>query len=580
MREMGSLAENREKLHKVWFWLGFLAVSAMAVPYLLLGEDAIFTYHDQLDGELIAYILQAKHLFRGSTLPEFMGGVSKTALTLPAPGFVILFLSGHYFAALLLMKMIGSLSGYVGMYLLAREVTGKRIPAMLVGVLFAYLPFLPVYGLSQFGIPLLLWCVIQLKKGRHELAACLCVAFYTLTSSLVLVGFGLLAMGLVWLAWLFWTDRKAVLRSAMAWGLMLGLYIAENWRLLGEVLGFGGSLSHKAEYVLTADSFVSAFWQGLTAGGQHSEDYHLLLLLVTLALLLAGYTSQSAEVRRLQTVIRGCFLCNVFLASVAALWDSMPGVFLRSRLSALGAFQLDRLLWIAPAFWYLAFACALALGGCLFTQKSRVMGAVALSVMCVAMCVTGIRLLLSGDVKSNIQKLRNPDYGILSYREYYAIGVMEQAADYLREMTGKSQQEYRVVSLGIDPAAALYHGFYCLDGYSNNYPLEYKHSFRRVIAPELERSEYLRGYFDDWGNRCYLFSGECPGYYTIEKGGFYFQDYLLDAEALKALGGDYLLSAAYIANAEEQGLRLMNEAPFETEDSYYGIYVYEIEWHG
>lgn len=109
-----------------------------------------------------------------------------------------------------------------------------------------------------------------------------------------------------------------------------------------------------------------------------------------------------------------------------------------------------------------------------------------------AAAVCGVQILLAGDVKSNIQKLRNPDYGLLSYREYYAIGVMEQVKDFLGEAAGTEPSEYRVVSLGIDPAAALYHGFYCLDGYSNNYPAEYKHDFRRVLAPELERSDYLK----------------------------------------------------------------------------------------
>ena len=194
--------------------------------------------------------------------------------------------------------------------------------------------------------------------------------------------------------------------------------------------------------------------------------------------------------------------------------------------------------------------------------------------MGVAAGATGVRLLLGGDIKSNVQKLRDPQYGMMSFSDYYAIGVLEQVRDFLEEQTGMRQEEYRVVSLGIDPAAAYYHGFYCLDGYSNNYSLAHKQAFREVLRPELEKSEYLRVLFDEWGNRCYLFSSECPGYYTIEKHGFFFQNYQLNAAALQDMGCDWILSAAYIGNAESQGLVLMNEAPFETKDSYYGIYVY------
>ena len=209
-----------------------------------------------------------------------------------------------------------------------------------------------------------------------------------------------------------------------------------------------------------------------------------------------------------------------------------------------------------------------------YVWKSR--AAVTVLVCLIVSGVTGITLLKESDIKSNLQKLRNPDYGVMSYSDYYAIGVLDQVEAYLAETTGKEQAAYRVVSLGIDPAAALYHGFYCLDGYSNNYALDYKHAFRRVIAPALAESDYLRAYFDEWGNRCYLFGTECPGYYTIEKNGFYFQHLELDTKALRDLGGDYLLSAAYIANSEELRLVLMREEPFETQDSYYRIFLYEV----
>lgn len=154
---------------------------------------------------------------------------------------------------------------------------------------------------------------------------------------------------------------------------------------------------------------------------------------------------------------------------------------------------------------------------------------------------------------------------------------MTQVEAYIYETTGQSKEDYRVVSLGIAPAAALYNGFYCLDGYSNNYTLEYKHAFRQIIEPELDKSEYLTEYFDDWGNRCYLFSAEIPGYYTVRKGGFYFADFSMNTDAFSELGGEYLFSAAYIENPEKTGLKLLREEPFETNDSYYKIYLYGLE---
>lgn len=574
---MNRQREVRRKFHRIWFLLGLAAVAVMAVPYLILGENAVFTYHDQLDGELIAYILQAKHLFQGDILPEFMGGMSKTALTLPAPGFVILFRFGNYFAALFAMQLVGSLVGYLGMYLLIREMGVCRGVAMATGILFAYLPFLPVYGLSQYGIPLLFWCVLQLKRKQHVLAAYLYVACYALTSSLALVGFGLLGIGMLRLFWLVRKQRDGVLSFLTAWLIMLIVYVAENFRLFGELFGANDAfVSHKSEYVLAADAFFPTLWRNLTRGGQHSEDYHMFLLLVTLIAVTAGFFVKKEAVKRLQRIIGGCLLWNLFLSLAAALSDSAVFVALRSNMEALRAFQVDRLLWIAPVFWYVAFACGAMLCAELLKEKKKAMGiTLAVLVSCGA-AAAGLQIFFAGDVKSNIRKIQDPNYGMLSFRDYYAVDVMPQVEDFLQAVTGLGPSEYGVVSLGIDPAAALYHGFYCLDGYSNNYALEYKHAFRRILAPELERSDYLREYYDDWGNRCYLFSSESPGYYTIEKGGFYFQDYRLDAGALKELGGDYLLSAAYIANAAEQGLILMNGDPLETEDSYYRIYIYEV----
>lgn len=602
----------------LWFWAGMLLMGLSVVPNLILGQESIFTYHDQLDGEMIAYILQAKHLFSGDILPEFMGGMSKTALTMPAPAYVLLFLGGDYFTALILMLLAGRLVGFAGMYLLAFHLTEKAPVAAAAGVLYGFLPFLPVYGLSQYGIPLLFWCGLNLREGKKLVCAYCCTAVFGLCSSLVLAGFGLLGMGAVVFIWDL-CRKKPSWHFLAAWQLLLGVYAAENFRLLCQLAGIGDAfVSHKAEYVLNASPFWSLFRQELFLGGQHSEGYHGVLLGVLLAALgvsLGAYLlsvpktpgtsgeqarslrrippasqAPSRPLRKLFAALPGeavqnlkqmglCMGSAVCLALGAAFWGSAGGIALREELGALGAFQLDRLLWIAPCLWYTAAACGFSALWSLVGQGrglGRLAAGCGMAVTVLAAAGAGFRILMAGDIKSNIQKLRNPQYRLLSYSDYYGVGVMEQVRDFLTEQTGKEQGEYYVVSLGIDPAAALYHGFYCLDGYSNNYSLDYKHLFRRVIAPELDKSEYLEGYFDTWGNRCYLFSAECPGYYTIEKNRFSFQDYQVDVEALEQMGAEYLLSAAPIGNARQQGLRLMRETPFETQDSYYQIYVYAI----
>ena len=605
----GSIKRAKtETAQKVWFLLGTLAVFFMAVPYILLGKDSLFVYHDQLDGEVIAYLLQARHLWDGSDiLPEFMNGAAKTALTMPAPACVLLYRMLPAEAALACMQVAGSFVGYLGMFCLLRwagdtsEVLQRRkglgsFVAMVIGCMYAYLPFLPVYGLSQYGLPLLLYCVLRLgekdRSGGSVMLSYLYVLLFGCNSSLVLSGFAVLGIWVVWEIVLLVGKRdRFSARQVIAWGILLVTYLIENGSLLLQLFaGQGEEISHKSEYVLAPVSFFGQFVTNLLQGGQHSVDYHggiLGILLLTLALLFLKKRADRKN-SRLYVSAGLSFVVIVCFAAAAALWDSSIGITIRSGLGALKGFQANRVLWLSPCLWYFLLGC------CLLwlleqlpereadpekTKNGRgaaVMTGIAVTAAMLLTVATAGKILLESNLKPNLQKLVNRNYAAMSFRDYYAVDVLDQVQEYLRENTGEEPEDYRVVSLGIDPAAALYHGFYCLDGYSNNYSLEYKHRFREIIAPELDKSEYLADNFDQWGNRCYLFSAECPGYYTIEKGGFYFQNYEINAESLRQLGGSYLLSAAYIDHSEDTGLELMRPEAFETENSYYRIYLYRV----
>ena len=154
---------------------------------------------------------------------------------------------------------------------------------------------------------------------------------------------------------------------------------------------------------------------------------------------------------------------------------------------------------------------------------------------------------------------------------------MQEIDEAIFEKTGQVKEEYRVASLGMCPAVALEAGFYTIDGYSNNYSLEYKHEFRKIIEKELEKCPEMQVYFDTWGSRCYLFTEESQNYCYLAKGAdFRYQKLELNTEKMKELGCKYLFSAAEIekGNAGRLGLKLFGV--FETEESYYRVWVYEL----
>ena len=52
---------------------------------------------------------------------------------------------------------------------------------------------------------------------------------------------------------------------------------------------------------------------------------------------------------------------------------------------------------------------------------------------------------------------------------------------------------------------AVMNDIHVIDGYYVIYPLSYKIKFRKIIEDELNQNQKLKKYYDDWGNRVYLF---------------------------------------------------------------------------
>lgn len=641
--------------HKKSFYpgAGILLSALLMIPYILLGTGSIVTYHDQLDGELLNYILAAKYLFTDIRVyPEIMNGLPAAGAVPPAPLFVLLYVLFEPFTAFMLSQWIVYLAGFVGMYLLLQKLTGREFISFGAAVIFMLLPFYPVYGLCIPGQPLLFYAVLSLYENEAALNSTsagtpahgsrfpslkrfilffksrtllyyLLILFYGAASSPVLAGFAcLLVLGIFAVFQsirALRAKRRIPLSPWLSAGVLLITYILCNLELVKQVLFPDDTyVSHKTELVLSPSEPFSHFRKVFGEGADYAQSYHtalFFLIMLCLFILLVRYAARIRKNGMLPSSKIPASSIKMLFKAAATLLSIIiiclfsvfyHGNFMTELRNAsegiLKTFNLDRVCWLLPTAWCILAAYLLAFIADLFgdalSEKAdfassatassavtssagrlrlgaphikRILGHAAVFAV---LGVWGITVLFHSALYPNIAKLlKGGNYYALDWDNFFSEDIFSQ----IGKAIGKPKEDYRVVSVGIYPAAAAYNGFYCLDGYSNNYPLSYKHTFRQIMEGELVKNDYVRTLFDTWGNRCYITTAEQANYYTFEKKwGSVIYDLDLNTEVLKELNCQYVFSAAYLMDAQEKGLSLLREAPFETEGSWYHIYVYEV----
>ena len=173
----------------------------------------------------------------------------------------------------------------------------------------------------------------------------------------------------------------------------------------------------------------------------------------------------------------------------------------------------------------------------------------------------------------NINQINNGGSitGYITWESLYSEDLMTT----IENDIGKDMTTYRVASIGICPVVTLMHGFYTIDGYSNNYSLDYKHTFGEIISGELEQNSYIYSYFYDWGNRCYLFYHEWGNGFLLGKNyNLTITNPQFDFDKMRELNCQYIFSAGVIEDADDYGLALLNV--YEDDTSYWRIWVYEL----
>jgi hypothetical protein len=270
--------------------------------------------------------------------------------------------------------------------------------------------------------------------------------------------------------------------------------------------------------------------------------------------------SLSEHMDSLQLIVLLLTMC-AFISLWFGLWYSVLWVPLKEQVFILRTVFLSRADWLHPLLWYLLFAISLSVINRDLNLRGRDLGKILVLML--------ILIQLTVIVPYSYQASADPQW--MTFREFHAEELFKQIKDDI----GLPQESYRIINVGFHPAISQYNGFYTLDGYFNNYPLEYKHRFRNIIAYELAKDSELKDYFDNWGSRCYVFSAELGlDFYCTKDRGLVVNNLELNVTAMHEMNVSYVFSAVNITNYAASSLQF--NGLYQHPDSAWDIYLYKL----
>lgn len=555
-------------------------------------ESSCVLIHDNLDGVSYALLAKARGLYfsLNGIIKNVMNGIPSSAIFCGFSLGEVLYLLFDSMVAYILNEIFMRAVAFFGMFLLLKKhvlPNEKEPPVIAVGVAlcFAMLPFWPLGFLSVAGQPLLLYAFLNIIKKESTWYHWFIIVVFPFYSSLILAGFAISLMLLMILIYNSVLNRKINYRGLIALAILAILYLIANYRLIYTLCFSSGFVSHRVEFgsapltlkgALVKSAIKSV--KNFLSGQYHAASLHKYFVSISIFIALLCLYKRRKHNNLLFILILSAGLISLFYG----FWGIIA-LKLQNTLFIRG-FQWNRIHYLHPLLWYLAFGLSLSI----ILRNIRYQKFSLYLISFLLICQLGynicnaspLRMLLINNLRHNAlvnnlrQKLMHRTHPIhkqLTFGEFYSSALFDDIKKYI----GKPLESYRVVSIGMHPSIALFNGFYVLDAYISNYPLEYKHKFRKIIEKELSKNEMLQKYFDNWGSRCYVFVSELGNNYLVRKDdNIKIRNLELNTKALKDMGGEYIFSATEIMNYKDNNLKYLRV--FENDKSQWRIYLYKV----
>lgn len=560
--------------------VGVLIILLLLAPILYLefhdGHGSfIFVTHDQLDETILSYVFSAKYP-GASVYEQMMSGIPSFGLKPSSILFIPLYKFFDVYTAFLVQYIIVLITAFYGTYFCVKKLVSSSIASIIAATAFSLLPFHCIYGNVSAGTPLLILCVLCYceNKWPKKILPALGMIYYAFSTNLVLSGWcAIIILGVLWIAYSI--RKHKFFFPLFECCFLLGIpYILSNLDLFSEL----GSdfVGHRVEFGFGTSgvAFSHALKEVLYDGTIYeASSYHKFVYILWVAALVVLIIKKETRKKYLRIFAIASSSILVFSFLYALFSTDMFYKLQHMSTGIISSFNFTRFFYFLPGLWYIAAGISISILLTVFKEKYYILN----YLLSFALSIPLLYFLAKnpyGIFYQNINQINNGTSvtGYISMKALYSDELMSS----IDKTIGLPKDSYRVVHLGLSPVASLINGFYTIDGYSNNYSLEYKHQFREVIADELELSDYNREYFDNWGSRCYAFYHEWGNAYMISKQNtLTISDLHLNIEKLKEMNCRYIFSAGEIIDCEQYNL--LSLGYFTGDSSYWGIWVYQIQ---
>lgn len=533
------------------------------LPYFILGEDFPLDVFDNMNSNIVWTKLAVEHwdllLTPQKPIPNLLGGeVPFSSIYYNLDIATVFMAKLGYYWGFVVNKMIMALIGYFGtlaMFTSLFKIDNKNIK-WLLAMSFSFIPFWG-FSIHVIGLPMLAHAFACIYQNKSNFWHWIILVFFAFYSNLVLIGlFTIIICGYILM---YYALKNKSLNWPFFWsiGLLSFSYLVSNMPLIYSFLFVDNYISHRVEMIIFSMNFgetMDYLWRIIYKGefSYHGKKYFLHTLYIIPVIIGTLWLSKKQKLPFVKHLWFYYLISHLLL--IITTWKPLVHEF--DNLFKIIPVALDRFLWFIPIFWVV--------------QIGLVSDRITMKKPKLKPLFYVLILFQTGIIFYNHKYIVNNDGP--SFAQYYSESLFTDVKSYI----GEDVKSYKIINVGMEPAVTQYNGFYTLGGFSANYPLAYKHKFRKLIRPELlkEGGFPLRAKFELWGSMCYAFSQDFGRHYG-KKYWKPINNLAFNWNIAKEMGAEYVFSPCEIDLDNNPGLSLIKS--YKDSKYYYPLRIYKIK---